>query len=290
MNHKNSSSINISVIIGPTASGKSSRAIKKSEELSGEIINADSVQLYSPLPILSAIPTHEDLSKCQHHLYGVFDGYKNASAGIWYEKAANVIRDIHSRGKHPIIVGGTGFYISALMEGLSEIPKVSEDTKNYVDNIQNTSDNFHSELEKTDNEISKKINANDTQRIHRALCVFFETGNSLLFYQNKKKKLIDINAHIETINTEPDILRDRIKSRLNIMIKNGAIDEVEDFLKKCKWDNLSDTFKKTIGLTQIKNFLNGDINVDEMKNLIFIKTCQYAKRQRTWIRNKVNQT
>lgn len=287
MNHKNNTSINISIIIGPTASGKSRHAIKKSQELSGEIVNADSVQLYSPLPVLSAIPKKNELSKCKHHLYGIFDGYNNASAGIWYEKASIVIKEIHSRGKHPIIVGGTGFYISALTEGLSEIPEISENTKNYVNNIQKTSDNFHLELEKIDKEISMKINKNDTQRIHRALCVFLETGNSLLFYQNRKKKIINIIPNLEIINPKPEMLRDRIKKRLDIMIEDGAINEVENFLKECNWNNLSDTFKKTIGLIEIKRFLKGDITMDEMKNLIFIKTCQYAKRQRTWIRNKI---
>tara|TARA_B100000700_G_scaffold213153_1_gene234416 strand:+ start:942 stop:1850 length:909 start_codon:yes stop_codon:yes gene_type:complete len=278
----------IILISGPTASGKSKFAIKLAKKIKGEIVNADSMQVYKELKILTARPKKKEYQKIKHHLYGFQSVKKKFSTGKWLELANEKILKIKKRKKIPILVGGTGLYFKALTDGLVKIPNIPIKFRTKIRNLQKKlgQKKFFNKLIKLDPLTNEKINPTDVQRSIRAYEVKSHTKKSLVdWFKNTKPKYVDENFIKIYIDFPRQDLLDKISKRTDQMIKNGAIKEVKKFLKiKLRIDNSSN---KVIGINEIKAFLNKKSNLNEVKEKITIKTRQYAKRQSTWARGQM---
>ena len=279
----------IILISGPTASGKSSFAIKLSKKVKGEIINADSMQVYKQLKILSARPDKSNYQKIKHHLYGFQDVKKNFSTGNWLQLAVKKINEIQKRKKTPILVGGTGLYFKALTEGLVKIPKIPLKIRNQIRNMQSKigQDKFYKKLLKLDPISKNKINSTDTYRSIRAYEVKLYTRKSIHeWYKNTKSNFQKKDFYKIYIDFPRTELIDRINLRSKKMVKNGAINEVKKFIKlKVRNDR---SVNKAIGINEITQYLNNKKELEETIENISIKTRQYAKRQSTWARGNMN--
>jgi tRNA dimethylallyltransferase len=278
----------IILISGPTASGKSKFALKLAKKIDGEIINADSMQIYKECKILSARPSKKDQTEIKHHLYGFQSVKKNFSTGKWLKLANEKIAKIKKKKKIPILVGGTGLYFKALTDGLVKIPNIPIKFRSKIRNLQKKlgQKKFFNKLIKLDPLTYEKINPTDVQRSIRAYEVKSHTKKSLVdWFKNTKPKYTDENFIKIYIDFPRQDLLDKISKRTDQMIKNGAIKEVKKFLKiKLRIDNSSN---KVIGINEIKDFLNKKSNLNEVKEKITIKTRQYAKRQSTWARGQM---
>ena len=279
----------IILISGPTASGKSNFAISLAKKINGEIINADSMQVYKELRILTARPKQKDYQKIRHHLYGFLNVAKNFSTGKWLKLCQNKIKEIQSRNKIPILVGGTGLYFKALTDGLVKIPNIPLKVRNKIRNLQKKlgQKKFYSKLLKLDPYIKGKIIETDAQRSIRAYEVKYHTKKSLYdWFKNTKSKFQDDVFFKIYIDYPRPKLIERIASRSEQMLKDGAINEVKRFLKlKIKKDNSSN---KVIGIAEIKEHLENRLDLKEVHEKISIKTRQYAKRQSTWARGQMS--
>ena len=279
----------IFLIAGPTASGKSSFAIQLAKKINGEIINADSMQVYKQLQILTARPQKKDLKKIKHHLYGFCDVRKNYSTGEWLKLLLKKIKDIQKRKKVPIIVGGTGLYFKALTDGLVKIPNIPIQVRNKIRLMQRKlgQKKFYNRLLKLDPLIKNTIEKNDVQRSIRAYEIKNYTKISIINWFKKTKKYISSDQFIKIYIDYPrESLIKRINSRVDDMFINGAIEEVRRFNKlKVKRENSSN---KVIGIKEITNLLNKQCTLEQAKELIAIKTRQYAKRQATWARGQMH--
>ena len=279
----------IILISGPTASGKSHFAINLAKKIKGEIINADSMQVYKELRILTARPKHKDYQNIRHHLYGFLNVTKNFSTGQWLKLCQKKIKEIQLRNKIPILVGGTGLYFKSLTDGLVKIPNIPLKIRNKIRNLQKKigQKKFYSKLLKLDPNIKGKIIESDTQRSIRAYEVKYHTKKSLYdWFKNTKSKFQD-NVFLKIYIDYPrPKLIERIASRSDQMLKDGAINEVKRFLKlKIKKDNSSN---KVIGIAEIKEYLDKKLDLKEVHEKITIKTRQYAKRQSTWARGQMS--
>ena len=264
----------IILLFGPTASGKSKLAEDIAKELNGEIINADSMQVYKEVKILSARPNNKSI---KHHLYGFVSVKKSFSTGSWYKLASKKIKNINKKGRIALVVGGTGLYFKALTDGLSQIPEVPKIRVN-------------SKLDKEyilkNSRIFKGIPINDKQRLQRAFSVYKYTGKPLWMWQKKNKKTFKAGEFIKIYlqPSKPEI-ENRIKKRFDQMLQEGAIQEVENF-KKIRV-NSTNSSNFIIGLEEISEFLNKKISLDELKEKVLVRTRQYAKRQFTWQRGQM---
>ena len=278
----------IILIAGPTACGKSNFALKLSKKINGEIINADSMQVYKQLQILTARPKKKDLKKIKHHLYGFFDVRKNYSTGEWLKLLLKKIKDIRKRKMVPIIVGGTGLYFKALTDGLVKIPNIPIKVRNKIRLMQRKlgQKKFYNRLLKLDPLIKNTIEKNDVQRSIRAYEIKNYTKKSIINWFKKTKKYISSDEFIKIYIDYPrESLIKRINLRVDDMFAEGAVEEVRRFNKlKVKKENSSN---KVIGIKEISNFLNKQCSLDQTKELIAIKTRQYAKRQATWARGQM---
>ena len=278
----------IILISGPTASGKSSFSIQLAKKIKGEIINADSMQVYKELKILTARPKKKEYLKIKHHLYGFQSIKKNFSTGKWLKLVSKKIAIIKKRKKIPILVGGTGLYFKALTDGLVKIPNVPITFRNEIRNLQKKigQKKFYNKLIKIDPQIEEKINPRDVQRSIRAYEIKLYTKKSLIdWFKNTKSKFTDDDFVKIYIDFPRQELLTRISSRVDNMFKQGAINEVRKFLKlKIAIDK---TPNKIIGINEIKDFLNKKSDLNEVKEKITIKTRQYAKRQSTWARGQM---
>ena len=280
----------IILISGPTASGKSTFAIKLAKKINGEIINADSMQVYKELKILSARPNPKDYQKIKHHLYGFHNVKKNFSTGDWLKLALKNINEIKKRKKIPILVGGTGLYFKALTDGLVKIPNIPIRFRNKIRALHKSLGqiNFYLKLLKLDPNSRDRINPTDAQRSIRAYEVKKFTKKSLHeWYKNTKSNFNDSDFFKIYIEYPRQDLIQRISKRTEQMIKIGAINEVKRFIKlKVKKDK---SVNKAIGINEIKEHLNSKKELSDIKEKISIKTRQYAKRQSTWARgNMIN--
>ena len=278
----------IILISGPTASGKSNFAIKLAKKINGEIINADSMQVYKELKILSARPDPQNYQKITHHLYGFHNVKKSFSTGDWIKLAVKKINELKKRKKTPIFVGGTGLYFKALTDGLVNIPNIPDQSRNKIRVLQETlgQKKFYQKLLKLDLKSKNKINPTDVQRSIRAYEVKLFTKKSLHDWFRKTKSYFKDDEFFKIYIDYPrkDLI-ERIEKRTEKMIKMGAINEVKRFIKlKIKKDN---SVNKAIGIKEIKEFLNHEKELSDIKEKISIKTRQYAKRQSTWARGNM---
>ena len=280
----------IILISGPTASGKSNFAVKLAKKINGEIINADSMQVYKQLKILSARPDPKKYQKIKHHLYGFHDGKKIFSTGDWLKLVNKKIKEVQKKNRIPIIVGGTGLYFKALTDGLVKIPNIPFKFRIQIRNLHQKlgQKEFYKRLLKLDSTSKEKINKTDSQRSIRAYEVKKFTKRSLYdWFKNTKSNFIKDDFFKIYIDFPRKDLIQKINIRTEEMIKIGAIKEVKKILKlKIKKDM---SILKAIGVSEIKDYLGQKKELDEIKEKISIKTRQYAKRQSTWARgNMVN--
>ena len=278
----------IILISGPTASGKSNFAIRIAKKLNGEIINADSMQVYKSLKILTARPTKKDQDNIKHHLYGVIDLNKKFSTGKWLNLAFKNIKAIRKRKKVPIFVGGTGLYFQSLINGLVKIPEVSIILRNKVRLMQKNMGQrkFYKKLLKIDPNVKDRFDSNDMQRSIRAYEIKLFTGISMYDWLSKTKSEFADGDFLKLyIDFKRERLIKRISLRTNKMIEKGAIKEVKKFLKLKVKKNQSAL--KVIGIDELTQHLNNKITLEQARELISIKTRQYAKRQATWARSRM---
>tara|TARA_A100001015_G_scaffold318099_1_gene436930 strand:+ start:650 stop:1558 length:909 start_codon:yes stop_codon:yes gene_type:complete len=280
----------IFLIYGPTASGKSKFAIKLAKKINGEIINADSMQVYKELKILSARPFQKDYQNIKHHMYGFLSVKKNFSTGDWLKLIDKKILDLRKRKKTPILVGGTGLYFKSLTEGLVSIPNIPIKFRKKIRSlhVKLGSKNFFSKLVKLDPLVIKKIDPSDTQRSIRAYEVKSYTKQSMYeWFKNTKSNYEKDDFYKIYIDFPRNELLKKIEIRTVEMMKKGAIQEVKKFLKLNVPKNKS--AYKAIGINELREYLAKKIKKDEVIEKISIKTRQYAKRQSTWGRGHMRE-
>tara|TARA_B100001175_G_C19432068_1_gene601709 strand:+ start:306 stop:1217 length:912 start_codon:yes stop_codon:yes gene_type:complete len=275
----------IILISGPTASGKTNFAIKLASKINGEIINADSMQVYKELKILTARPKKTQQKKIKHHLYGIKSVKKKFSTGIWLNLTKKIIIEIKKKNKIPILVGGTGLYFKSLTDGLVKIPNIPLKMRKKISFLQKKlgQKKFYHKLIKLDPKIKNQVNYNDAQRSIRAFEIKKFTKKSLVDWFKETKALYAPSSFIKIYLDFPrEHLLDKILKRIDFMFKEGAIAEVKKFNQlKIKKENSAN---KVIGIDEITKYLNGELNLNQAKEKIYIKTRQYAKRQSTWSR------
>jgi|TARA_B100002051_G_scaffold89173_1_gene85157 tRNA dimethylallyltransferase len=279
----------IILISGPTASGKSNFAIEFAKKNNGEIINADSMQVYKELKILTARPDKKEQKKIKHHLYGIVSVKSNFSTGQWLKLAIKKIREIKKLKKIPILVGGTGLYFNALEKGLVKIPKIPIAFRNKIRLKQKEygQKKFYNKLLKIDKKVKQKIDPNDIQRSIRAYEVKSFTKKSIYDWIKQTKPYFRESSFLKFyININKENLINRIEKRIKKMIRAGAIDEVKNY-RKLNLHNQSSA-SKIIGIEEIGKFLDKNLKIEKTKELILIRTRQYAKRQKTWARGKMS--
>ncbi len=273
------------LLAGPTASGKSNLAIKLAKKINGEIINADSMQVFKEFTILSSRPDTIQMRKVKHHLYGIISVKKHFSAGDWLKQAKKKIKICLKKKKVPIIVGGTGLYFNTITKGISKIPNIDKKTRNKVRNLYKKLGikRFYKQLLNLDPKIKYKIPQTDPQRLQRAYEVKLKTKKSLFdWFANTKSDFLDFEIKKIFIETPRELLLKKISIRTEQMFRNKCINEVKKFKRLKINKNLS--VNKLIGVQEINDFLRGSISLEQCKDLINIKTRQYAKRQNTWAR------
>lgn len=274
------------LLAGPTASGKSELAIYIAKKINGEIINADSMQVFKEIKILSARP--EDYKNIKHHLYGFISVKKNFSTGEWIKHTEKKINEILKKKKTPIIVGGTGLYFKSLIDGIAQIPNISKAKRDKIIKLLNQigNDEFYKKLIKLDPKCKNKIVKNDKQRMIRFYEVKFYTKKSIFDWQkNTKNNLKDINFKKIFLNFPREVLLVKIEKRFKKMVDQGAIKEAKKFQKLGVSKIL--TSNNILGLKEIMSYLEGKMTLKETVERSIIRTRQYIKRQMTWFRGQM---
>ena len=278
----------IILISGPTASGKSNFAVKIAKKINGEIINADSMQVYKRLKILTARPSNKNKQNIKHHLYVVIDLDKKFSTGEWLKATIKKIKEIKKIKKVPILVGGTGLYFQSLINGLVEIPEIPIKFRNRIRAIHKKEGQkkFYKKLLKIDPKIKGKFDQNDSQRTIRAFEIKSFTKVSMYDWFNKTTSEFRDSDFLKLyLSVDREELIKRINKRTLVMMKEGAIKEVKKFISlKIKKEQ---SVNKVIGIDELTQYLENKIDLDEAVELILIKTRQYAKRQATWARTRM---
>ena len=279
----------IILVYGPTASGKSKFAVQLAKKVNGEIINADSMQIYKEFKILSARPLQKDYQKIKHHLYGFHNAKKKFSTGEWLKLVNKKILDLKKRKKTPILVGGTGLYFKALTEGLVDIPNIPIRYRKEVRSLHRKigAKKFFLKLIKLDPLTKQYIDPSDTQRSIRAYEIKLFTKKSIYdWFKNTKSNYENKDFYKIYIDYPRKELLERIAHRAREMIENGAIKEVKKF-NKLRIPK-SKSASKAIGVNEIREFIAKKIQISEVIEKISIKTRQYAKRQSTWARGNMS--
>lgn len=280
----------IILIVGPTASGKSSLALRLAEKMRGDVINADSMQVYRELRILTARPSEADEVQVPHHLYGVRSVEESFSVAEWCGLASKQIDRSRRAGRTPIVVGGTGLYFKALLDGLAAIPDVPEEIRRDVRGAmeERGSAALYDDLAACDPALAARLDPGDRQRISRALEVYRATGKPLSYWQDLPHdgplRGADKAGEVCKVALLPprDWLYARCESRFETMIEAGALDEVAA-LSKMQSDLPA---LKALGVPHLAEVLADRLSQDEAVERAVIATRQYAKRQYTWIRNQ----
>jgi len=276
------------LIAGPTASGKSALALRLARETGGEIVNADSMQLYADLPILSARPTPEEESQAPHHLFGVADAADGWSVGRWLRAATEILADIERRGRTAIVVGGTGLYFEALTKGLADIPPVSMTHRAEVSADYEAVGEaaFRARLAVNDPAAAARIESGDRQRLIRAWAVFDATGRALSDWQQSGEPALPAGSW-QAVALEPPraALYDRCDTRLEAMIAAGVLDEVQALIARDLDPALPAL--KAVGFRELAAHLRGETTLDGALAAAQQETRRYAKRQTTWTRGRM---
>ncbi len=275
------------VIGGPTASGKSKLALWLAQRVDGEIINADSLQLYKSIPVLSAAPDNAELAQTRHHLFGIYYDNQVSTVQDWVELARITIEDVLSRQKTPIIVGGTGMYLNALINGLSPVPDISTEIRNTVRALQHdlSKEEFYDYVIEHDPDIGGSRHPNDSQRLGRALEVMLQTGISIRSFQGKAKPILNFIKQFVLVMPEKSRLHNLIDARVIRMLDEGVVQEIQSLKQRVLLDA---PVCKAIGVKEIWQYLDNEITKEEMIFLLQQATKQYAKRQITWFKNQVD--
>jgi len=275
----------IILIAGPTASGKSKLAISLAKKINGEIVNADSMQIYKEFSILSSRPSNLDTQKVKHHLYGILSVKKHFSTGEWLILAKDKINQCIKRKKTPILVGGTGLYFNAITKGISKIPTIENKLRMNIRNLHNKigQKKFYQKLISIDPMSKSRVFSTDTHRTMRAYEVKISTKKSLYDWaSNTKSDFLDFDIRKIFIDVPKNPLLRNIYLRTKLMFKKGCVEEVRNFLKLGIDKSLS--ANKIIGVREIEEYLDGSISMEEAFDIVNIRTRQYAKRQFTWAR------
>ncbi|ALL15328.1 tRNA dimethylallyltransferase [Caulobacter henricii] len=275
------------LIAGPTASGKSAFALRLAQEIGGEIINADSMQIYAGLRVLTAGPSPDEAAAVPHHLFGTVDAAQSWSVGKWLEAAMIALRDIDHRGKPAVVVGGTGLYFRALTHGLADVPAVSE-TQREISGLLYAAQGeaeFREDLRKLDPEAADRIEIGDRQRLLRAHAVAVATGRSLTEWQNDTRPSLAPGTWKGVVLDPPRAdLYARCDARLGVMVQNGALEEVAAM--EARGLNPALPALKALGYRELAAHLRGETSLDAALDAARQETRRYAKRQLTWFRNQ----
>lgn len=280
------------LITGPTASGKSGMAVELASLHDGVVINADSMQVYDTLRVLTARPSIEDTKGIPHHLYGHLPAGDAYSTGMWLRQISQLLAELRRERRMPVIVGGTGLYFKALTGGLSPMPEIPAELREGLRQrlIEEGAEPLYRELAQRDPAMAATLKPQDGQRIVRALEVKLATGQSLAALQGLAGPVIIDPARARKIVVLPErqVLHERIDRRFEAMLADGAEKEVADLLAL----GLSpqQPVMKAIGVSQIAAMLRGEIGREEVIELGSAATRQYAKRQMTWFRNQMDQS
>ncbi len=275
------------LIAGPTASGKSALALGLAERLGGEIVNADSMQVYSEMRVLTARPSEAEEARVPHHLYGITDAAAPLSAGRWAVLAAAAMRDIAARGKLPIVVGGTGLYFRALVEGLAPVPQIPAHIRAEVRaEVAEAGPHAHALLAEADPALAAGIRPSDKQRIARGIEVLRATGRPLsAWQQDPSVPLVTGRFARIVLAPEREWLRERIGRRFNLMLAEGALAEASA-MAALDLDPALPAMK-ALGLRPLIAHLAGALSLEEAAEAGKKETRAYAKRQETWLRTQM---
>ena len=274
-------------IAGPTASGKSAWALEIAKSVGGEIINADALQVYLDLQILSARPTLQEMDGIPHHLFGHVVGNVRYSTGQWLREVQPVILQCLARDVIPILVGGTGLYFKALIEGIAEVPPVSDESMSKAQAVldENGIARLRAEAEKVDAIAAARVLGNDPQRLLRIVSVFYETDRALSSWQANTRLIIPKRfCRRAVLLPQRQGLYERINVRFGGMIENGGLAEAKAIFEKGYDHSLP--MMKAIGLQQFFPYLRGEVDLDESIELAKRDTRRFAKRQFTWFRGQ----
>ena len=271
-------------LVGPTGTGKSQLALDIAERFHGVIVNADSRQLYRDFPLITAQPSSQDRTRCPHELYGFLSIDENYAAGRWAEEALQRIAQICQKGRLPLLVGGTGLYLRALLRGIVSIPPVPEAIARRIDGQFTAGEGatLYNRLATIDPAYAAKIHPNDRQRLVRALAVFEATGHCFSWWHAQTPPPPRLHAIQIALGLPLDELTPRLVSRIDVMIRQGAVDEAAEAKKK--YDDPSAPGWSGIGCTEMYRYLSGELSMDEARTLWIKNTRAYAKRQLTWFK------
>ena len=276
------------IICGPTASGKTALSIELAKKINGEVISSDSMQIYKDMDIGTAKPSKEEMQGIQHYLLDFVDPNQRYSVAEFKKDAERAIEEILAKGKTPIIVGGTGLYIDSLIYGI-EYQDIELDQK-YRQKLEERATKegleiLYEEAKKIDSKAMEKISQNDKKRILRVLEIYKATGKTKTEQEiESRKNGVKYDYKVFAINLEREVLYDRINKRVDIMIEQGLIKEVEELLKKYKE---FPTAMQGLGYKEVVEYLQGETTRDEMIEKLKMETRRYAKRQITWFK-KIN--
>lgn len=280
------------VIGGPTASGKSGLAVSVAEKTNGSVINADSMQVYDALPILTAQPPPEDTARAPHLLYGALPPNTKCNAVSWCAMALEAIHACHARGRMPVITGGTGLYIRTLMEGISPMPAVPSELRAEICDMQREAGNpaFHAMLEKIDPVMAARLHPSNTQRLIRAYEVMVHTGVSLAQWQDIPPEAPQNLRFVTAALLPPrETLYAQCDRRFGQMLDGGALEETRDFTLRVNQGGIDPLapVMNALGYRELAAYLSGAMTLDDARAIATQATRNYAKRQVTWFRNQL---
>lgn len=272
------------VIVGPTASGKTSQSIELAKKINGEIISADSMQIYKYMDIGTAKPTLYEMQGIKHYMLDVATPDETFNVAKYKEMAEAAVEEILLKGKIPIIVGGTGLYINTLVDGIefSDIPSNGKYANELIEKANREGVmSIYKELQKVDNEAAKKIAPQNVRRVARALEIYKTTGKTKTQLDLESRKEVKYDYRLFGMELAREVLYQRINLRVDKMLEAGLIEEVENITKKF---SISNTAVQGLGYKEVIEYLNGNLTYEEMVQKLKLETRHYAKRQLTWFR------